>query len=247
MPEFEPVSEHIARLELPWRIFDLVNAPVSVWLVRGEGGYTLIDTGPPETADLMVAAVARATGGRGPQRVLLTHGHYDHAGGLEALRVAWNPALLCHREEVPFVTGEMDYRHLRPRSFTFWIGRFFLARNDWGLPVARDLEGGQAADGMAVIHLPGHTPGQIGFLHPQDRAMICGDAVMNLKGRLSPPAAIATPDPETARASIRRLGELDYAHLLPSHGPPILDRGREALLTFLGEGQAEEEPLTGQW
>jgi len=108
-----------------------------------------------------------------------------------------------------------------------------MVQGDWELPVARDLERGQSAVGMAVIHLPGHTPGHVGFLHPADHAMICGDAIMNLRGHLGPPPAISTPDPKLANASIERLAQLDFLHLLPSHGPAILDRGRQALLDFL--------------
>ena len=242
MLDFENISEHISRLEVTWRVFGVVNVPVAVWLIRDGERWTLVDSGPPETADHVVSAVARATNGRGPQTVLLTHAHYDHAGGLAALRMAWNPAVLCHREEVPFVTGEANHRHIEPRSAAFWFGRFVIQSKTWDLPVARDLERGQSAEGMAVIHLPGHSPGQIGFLHPKDRAMFCGDAVMNLRGRLSPPYALATPDPEAARASERRLGELDYEHLLPSHGPAILRRGRQAMLEYLGAAEADHLP-----
>ena len=245
MPEFDTISENIFRLELPWRLFGLVTIPVAVWLIREREGWTLVDSGPPETADQVVAAVARTTNGRGPGRILLTHAHYDHAGGLAALRAAWNPALLCHRDEVPFVTGESDHAHIKPRSAAFWIGRFLTKRTRWNLPVARDLESGQSAMGMAVIHLPGHTPGHVGFLHPTDHAMICGDALMNLGGRLAPPFAMSTPDPAAARASMQRLAELDYLHLLPTHGPPILEHGRQAMLDFLS--QKEPGPEIREW
>jgi hydroxyacylglutathione hydrolase len=238
--DFEAISEHIYRLELPFRVFGPVPIPVAVWLIQRGDDWTLIDTGAVETSDSLVSAIARRTRGNGPKRVMLTHGHYDHCGGLPAVRAVWNPAILCHRDAVPFVTGEFGYQHLVPRSFAFWVGRFFMRRAQWEIPISRDLESGQAADGMAVIHLPGHTPGQIGFLHPDDQAMICGDAVMNLNGRLSPPFAMATADPRVARLSMLRLAELDYAHLLPSHGPPILARGREAMLEFL-EGREHEE------
>jgi glyoxylase-like metal-dependent hydrolase (beta-lactamase superfamily II) len=95
---------------------------------------------------------------------------------------------------------------------------------------------------MAIIHLPGHSPGQIGFLHPEDRAMICGDAVMNLGNRLAPPFGFFTPDPEAAQSSLRRLGELDFEHLLPSHGQPVIGRGRSAVLRWLGRTQTEALP-----
>jgi glyoxylase-like metal-dependent hydrolase (beta-lactamase superfamily II) len=233
MLEFQPVTAHILRLEVAWRIGGVLRVPVSVWLVRGDGGWTLVDTGPAEAADQVVSALVRGTGGQGVQRILLTHGHYDHAGGLAALRLAWNPPVMCHALEVPFVTGEARYRDIPPRHLAYWVGRNFLPRIDWQHPVARDLEAGQSADGMAVIHLPGHSPGHVGFLHPADRAMICGDALMTLWGRLQPPFAMATPDPAATRASMIRLGDLDFAHLLVSHGHPIVERGREAVLDFL--------------
>ena len=66
---------------------------------------------------------------------------------------------------------------------------------------------------------------------------------MNLGGRLSPPFGIATPDPRMAEASMVRLGELDYDHLLPSHGPPILGRGRQVLLDHLDRRGTQAETL----
>ena len=233
MAGFERVTDHIYRMEVPFQVLGPVEVPVALWLVSHDEGWTLIDSGPPESADELIASVRQTTGGRGVQRVILTHAHYDHAGGLAALRLAWNPAVVCHRDEAPFVTGELSYRRQPPRGVAYWFGRWAMRTLHSQIPVAREVEGGQAVHGMAVIHLPGHTPGQIGLLHPQDGAVICGDAAMNLRDRLSPPFAFATPDPSIALASIVRLSELDYAHLLPSHGPPILNRGREAVLDYL--------------
>jgi glyoxylase-like metal-dependent hydrolase (beta-lactamase superfamily II) len=232
MADFHSVTTHISRLELSWNIA-FIRFPVAIWLVRTESGFVLVDSGPPASADQVVAAVARATGGRGLKMVLLTHAHPDHAGGLAALRSAWNPAILCHRDEVPFVTGEWSYRQLPAGSPAYWLGRYFIPRPSEELPVSRDLEGGVSVEGMAVISLPGHTPGHIGFLHPGDAAMICGDTIRNLGGKLSAPPSISTYNPELARASMARLAELDFDHLLPSHGFPIKGSGRQAVRRFI--------------
>jgi glyoxylase-like metal-dependent hydrolase (beta-lactamase superfamily II) len=232
--DFKKISEHIYRLEVTYTFMGPISYPVAVWMIRGQDGWALIDAGPPDTADLVVAAVTRITGGSGPRVIFLTHAHIDHSGGLGAIRMAWNTPIICHSEEAPFVTGEMDYSELKAHSLTFGIARYFFPRASGGLPVARTIQPGESAAGMAVIHLPGHTPGHIGFLHPEDRAMICGDAMMNIEGKLSPPYTFSTSDPETSRASMGRLGELDYKHLLPSHGDPILENGHLAMLDYLG-------------
>ncbi len=231
--KFQQVSEHISRLELPWRFFGTINVPVAVFLVRERDSFTLVDTGVPESAGVLVKALGEATAGQGPRRVLLTHAHHDHAGGLNALQVAWKPQVICHRDEAPFVTGAMTYRQLEASGLAFWLGRLLMTHRGWGVKLEQLLDGGQSVAGMVVIHLPGHTPGSVAYLHPQDGAVICGDAVMNFKGRLSGAFPFSTQDPPAARAAIYRLAELDCNLLLPSHGLPILRDVRGKLLRFL--------------
>lgn len=243
MPDFEPLTTNISRLQVSFGLGPL-RIPVAVWLIRDGESYVLVDSGVGVTSDEVVAAVARATSGRGVRMVLLTHAHPDHGGGLSALRSAWNPPILCHRDEVAFVTGERRYRDLQPQTIAYWFGRYLHSGTGWELPVARDLERGQSVVGMVVIHLPGHSPGQIGFLHPEDGAMICGDAVMNFRGRLRRPHPLFTFDPEQAQASIARLGELDFDHLLPSHGPPIMDGGRQAVSRLLSTTRHRQDEIS---
>jgi glyoxylase-like metal-dependent hydrolase (beta-lactamase superfamily II) len=232
--EFERVSEHIFRIEFPLISAGPIKHSVAAWLVHGEGGWTLIDSGPENRADVLVNAIARTTRGQGPTRVLLTHAHVDHSGGLNAVYIQWQPQILCHSAETGYITGERDYRDLPTRNPLFWIGREFFPALRVGLAVNHELQRGESVAGMVVIHLPGHTPGHIGFLHSIDQAMICGDAVMNRGGRITPPMRIATADTKLAQASMQRLGELDFKHLLPSHGEPVLESGQHALLKALG-------------
>jgi glyoxylase-like metal-dependent hydrolase (beta-lactamase superfamily II) len=243
--DFQRISDHIFRMELPMFSFGPISYSVAVWLVQGEQGWTLIDTGPPDSSDVVVSAVARATRNQGPARVLLTHAHFDHSGGLNAVFVHWQPQILCHAAEAGYVTSERDYRDLGTRNPFFWVAREFFPAPHIGLTVDHELQRGESVAGMVVIHLPGHSPGHVGYLHSSDQAMICGDTVMNRGGRLTPPMRLATADPRQARASIQRLGELDFKHLLPSHGEPITDHGRKALLAYLGRDV--ESDSMAQW
>lgn len=232
MSEFQLVTENIARLELPFKVADLFSATVAVWLVRGQEGFVLIDSGPPQTAGDMVEAVSEATNGKGPTLVLLTHGHLNHAGGLSALRLAWNPPIAAHVHEAPYIIGGRDYSRIRSNNPLYWLGSILMEPTPWSIPNVSRINQGQTILGLSVIHLPGHTPGHLGFIHMKDRACICGDAVMHMSRRLMAPFILTTPNPKMAKNSIFRLTERNFEHLLPSHGPPILKVGRQRLFEF---------------
>ena len=243
--DFERVTEHIQRLEVPYAPLGLLSLPVAVYLVRDRHGWTLIDTGPSDKSEEVIAAIEAATDGLGPDQILLTHAHYDHCGGVGAIRTVWKAPLICHKREAPFITGQSGYRLLPSRNPLFLLGRYLVPPAGWGYSIERTLERGESVSGMVVISLPGHSPGQIGFLHSNDRAMLCGDALMNLRGRITPPARWLTVDPDLARHSMERLAELDFLHLLPSHGKPLLDNGRRELRRALG--LSLEDDLLGRW
>jgi glyoxylase-like metal-dependent hydrolase (beta-lactamase superfamily II) len=232
MSEFQLVTENIARLELQHKLADLFSVTVAVWLVRGEEGFVLIDSGPPQTAGDVVEAVSEATGGRGPSVVLLTHGHTNHAGGLSAIRLAWNPPIAAHAQEAPYIVGNVDYTRIRSNNPAFWLGSILMDNTPLNIPNISRINQGQNILGLNVIHLPGHTPGHVGFIHATDRACICGDAVMHIGSRLMAPLTFTTPNLKLARNSIFRLTERNFLHLFPSHGPPILKVGRERLFEY---------------
>jgi glyoxylase-like metal-dependent hydrolase (beta-lactamase superfamily II) len=66
----------------------------------------------------------------------------------------------------------------------------------------------------------------LALLHREDRALICGDAFANGRGKLGDPLSIFTYDLALNRQSQAKLAALDFDHLLVSHGPPILNEGR---------------------
>jgi glyoxylase-like metal-dependent hydrolase (beta-lactamase superfamily II) len=87
--------------------------------------------------------------------------------------------------------------------------------------------------GLRPLATPGHTPGHVCFWHAADRALIAGDALLVDGAEISLPPASLSEDPDGARASLAALRDLPLAHLLPGHGPPLLDNARPRLDSYL--------------
>jgi glyoxylase-like metal-dependent hydrolase (beta-lactamase superfamily II) len=74
--------------------------------------------------------------------------------------------------------------------------------------------------GARVVHVPGHTPGSIALYVPGRKLLFVGDAAAHTFG-LRPPIGAFTEDHAQARASIRKLAELDFEVACFGHGRPL--------------------------
>src|SRR5690606_5406963 len=109
---------------------------------------------------------------RDVDRVLLTHGHPDHAGGLERLRRrgAADVPVSVGRGDLATVRGEAPQPASDPST---WLGRLFNRLppppgfGDYpGIPGAQALADGDQlpiAGGLRVVATPGHSPGHVAF------------------------------------------------------------------------------------
>ena len=209
---------------------DFIN---SYAFLQDDGSVTLVDCGLKRAPAKIVRALESI--GRHPrdvQRIVLTHAHFDHAGGASTMVDETAVAGVdVHAEDAGYVrTGTRV-----PGDLSTTSGRLF-ARAPWGdfraTPVAQELVDGQTLDvagGLRVIHTPGHTPGHISLLHPASGVLITGDSIFNMNSRMSwPTKAVCTSfrqNVETAHV----LGALDYSVAAFTHGPEIRDNAREAL------------------
>src|SRR5207247_9818780 len=105
-----------------------------------------------------------------------------------------------------------------------------LQRLDGGpVEITETLAEGDSVAGFEVLHLPGHTPGLIGLWRASDRLAIVSDAVfvfdpLPMLGLPGPPriaAPAVRPDPEAARASVRKIAALDPASVWLGHYGPL--------------------------
>jgi glyoxylase-like metal-dependent hydrolase (beta-lactamase superfamily II) len=213
---------------------------VNVYFVGRPGGaWTLIDAGlPGRTNQIVEAAEARFGAGARPEAIVLTHGHFDHAGSALPLAERWDVPIYAHRLEVPYLSGKSDYP---PPDPTVGGAIAFLSRF---MPSgARDLSGRlrelqpntvPGLDGWEWLATPGHSPGHVSLFRPSDRVLLAGDALatMNMdswsglvtgKQRLSRAGTPFNTDWEATRLSVKELAKLRPNVVACGHGIPRCD------------------------
>ena len=206
-------------------------------LVDADGQVTLIDTGLKSAPKRIIAALAAI--GKRPQdvtRIVLTHAHLDHAGGARRLLEETGlGGVSIHEDDAKYArTG-------RPPATdrTVTGGRLVSRLPTGGFPaveVSTELQDGQLlpiAGGLQVIHTPGHTPGHISLLHQPTRVLITGDALFNVRSRLSWSIGMYCTSVSEAKASAGRLADLDYGVVSFMQGPELRTGGKEAIRGFL--------------
>jgi metallo-beta-lactamase class B len=87
---------------------------LSSFLVTGSQGHVLIDSGAAQTEPLVIANI-RSAGfdPKGVKIILNSHGHFDHAGGMAALKDATGAALYASPEEAKLIEagGRGDFQY----------------------------------------------------------------------------------------------------------------------------------------
>ncbi|MCB0047096.1 MAG: MBL fold metallo-hydrolase [Caldilineaceae bacterium] len=209
-----------------WQI-DEIGDVVNCYLLEWDEGVTLIDTGTPGNAQVILDAVtSRGWAIHNVRRIIVTHMDVDHVGSLLPLQHATQASVACHAVEKTLLEHP---RRRRPNQLWLWPLYWGATRLPQFRvqPVSPDeiwVEGHVTPEGLTVIHTPGHTPGHISLLHKEKRLLIAGDALSNRNGKLTPPPPPFTPDMQNAQRSIWKLAKkygADFDAAVFGHGPAI--------------------------
>ena len=128
---------------------------------------------PGGEVDRILAALAELK--VGVERILLTHGHVDHAAGAAELRAALTAA-----QGAPVPIEGPDRRD------GFLLEGLEAAAAKWELPARNVTPDRWLAEGdtvtvgghdFAVLHCPGHTPGHVVFVSEALRVALVGDVL----------------------------------------------------------------------
>lgn len=161
------------------------------------------------------------------EKILITHGHADHAGGA---------AEMAERLGVP-IEGPQ-------REDQFWIDSIEEVGERYGITGARTftpdrwLEGGDrvsfGAIEMDVRHCPGHTPGHVIFFHAPSKLALVGDVLFQGSiGRTDFPRGDHDQLLRSIREQLWPLG--DEVTFIPGHGPLSTFGNERKTNPFVGE------------
>jgi glyoxylase-like metal-dependent hydrolase (beta-lactamase superfamily II) len=257
---------HQIAPDIAYRRLALVNVVFIGLPNAGDRGWVLVDTGVFGLTSWIRAAAAQRFGSDArPAAIILTHGHFDHVGGLPQLAREWAAPVYAHAAEHPYLLGRAAYPPPDPRA-----ARGLMARLSGLYPRGPiDLTGRLLelpADGSIPplagwrwIHTPGHSAGHVSLFREADRMLIAGDAfvttrqesaraVISQRLELNGPPKYFTVDWDAARRSVAQLAALGPQTAVSGHGVPLRGEAlRDGLQRLVADFDRIARPAQGRY
>ncbi|MGC8850313.1 MAG: MBL fold metallo-hydrolase [Candidatus Bathyarchaeia archaeon] len=192
----------------------------NIYLIRDK---LIVDTGNGEPVN-RIAPVLRKVGKniKDVEKVVLTHSHFDHIGGIREIAYAADPEILAHPSE-----------HLGVK-----------ASAPAGVDLSPIIEGDNVSIdeyNFRILHTPGHSSGSICLYENERSLLISGDTIFPYGGvgRIDLP----TGDSDALIDSIKRIAKLKVIHLLPGHEDPVLENASTHIAYSLKTAESFRELL----
>ncbi len=182
----------------------------NVFVIGDKENYSLIDTGMENGTDYLIKELKENGFEPGRlSRIILSHYHPDHVGGLKKLMLLSAAVLEAHENDVDSITSVLC-------SCGCCRDKIDVELKDGDFI---DLIGG-----LEVINVSGHTPGSIALYQRDKKIMFFGDVIKDIEGQglcIGIPEHYNHDTQQTLKDGQKLLNyEIEIA--LFSHGEPVL-------------------------
>lgn len=174
----------------------LLTGPGTNTYLLGGADLLLIDTGAGVAG--YAGALAAAAGGEPVRRVLVTHAHSDHMGGVPQVRERYPGASFF---KMPWDAEDGRYG-VRPE------------------PLADGATVTHGGITLRAIYTPGHAPDHLCFFWEEERVLFSGDLIVGAGTVVIPRDG---GDMAAYMRSLERLFDWEIRAIYPGHGPVIED------------------------
>jgi uncharacterized sulfatase len=202
---FEGRTEHFTR--------DNGANILNTGYIETAAGAVVIDTGPSRRYGEQMRTAVEAATGKPVAQVLITHAHPDHFLGNQAFAADTIAALPATRQSIQ--TAGEDLAANLYRMVGGW-----MEGTEAQVP-ARDAQPGTVTVGgrtLRLLALHGHTGADLAVYDEKTRTLFAGDLVFFQRAATTPNADIGA-----WLDSLEQLDRIEFAVLVPGHGPVVRD------------------------
>jgi len=178
----------------------------------------LLDTGQGVAiyADLLETALKELSGSAELERIVLTHAHVDHLGGVKQVTERF---------------GEMEVLKMPWEGHDAPAGEISAIGHD----TVVHTEGAT----LRAVFTPGHAPDHLCYYLEEERALFTGDVVLGAGTTVIPDD---TGDLGEYMDSLRRLLALELETIYPAHGP-VIRNPKEKIGEYIAHRELRERQV----
>ena len=191
----------------------------NTWLVGNGSRPILLDTGQGVEiwGELLASALKELCGSSGLDRIVLTHAHVDHIGGVGQVRDRY---------------GETEVLKMPWPGHDAAVGGKLTSIGDGAVIKGEGVT-------LRAIHTPGHAPDHLCYYLEEERAVFTGDVVLGAGTTVIPDD---TGDLGQYMQSLHRLLELDLDAIYPAHGP-VIRKPKEKIREYIAHRELRERQV----
>jgi len=217
MPDYSRISPRVATV-LGQNPSPFTGPGTNTYIVGTSKRPLLLDTGQGVAiyADLLETALRELSDSTELERIVLTHAHVDHLGGVK---------------QVVEKFGEMEVLKMPWEGHDAPAGAISAIGHD----AVVHKEGAT----LRAVFTPGHAPDHLCYYLDEERALFTGDVVLGAGTTVIPDD---TGDLGEYMDSLRRLLALDLETIYPAHGP-VIRNPKEKIGEYIAHRELRERQV----